>query len=215
MQKISDALKDIIRENTFFEFGLSNRILNLSQLAKFLQPLIESRLHRETQTSAIVMSLSRLQKNFEKNYPMKGDFEIENISIQSHLATLTFEKTPEIYEKINIAHNAIQKQNEYFLISESTSEITIMVDKKLAPTIAKIVENKPKYQNNNISSICVKFNENYSNIPGILYALMQKLTLQNINLIEIASTYTEFIFFVDNEDVYLSFETLHACFSKK
>ena len=90
-----------------------------------------------------------------------------------------------------------------------------MVDKKLAPTITKIVEKKTKYQNNNISSICVKFNKNYSNTPGLLYALMQKLTLQNINLIEIASTYSEFIFFIDNKDVYLSFETLHACFSKK
>ena len=215
MIKISDVVDKIIKQNSCLEFGMANRLLNLTQLAKFMQPIIESHLLREVKTSAIIMSLSRKQATVDKQMQAQKQFYIKNISIQSNLAVLSFDNTTKIQEKINTAYNVLHKQKEYFVFSESTTEISLMISNNQVETIKNIINTPPKYKNQTVSAISVKFDEESFKVPGLLAQLMQKLAFQNINIIEIASTFTEFIFFIDEKDVAITFETLHNCFSKK
>ncbi len=214
MIKISEAVTEIFRKNVFFEFGLSNRIMNLSQLAKFIHPLVESRLQREVQVSAITMNLSRMQDKLIKKIPKVEDFTVENISIQSNLVVFSMDKRPNIRAKMLKMAEKVNDESGYFVFSESTSEMTVVTDKSYISFVEKNLMDI-KYKNEKIASISVKFDEELFKMPGLLYALMQKLNLQNINLIEVASTYTEFIFFVEESDIYLAFETIHKCFGKK
>ena len=46
----------------------------------------------------------------------------------------------------------------------------------------------------------------------MLYMLLQRVTLQNVNLIEIISTYTEIVFYVDERDTQTVFDTLFQSF---
>ena len=78
----------------------------------------------------------------------------------------------------------------------------------------KITEN-PKFTNHEIASVNVKFDEKYLEVPGMLFLVLQKLTLQNINLIELASTCTEFILYIEEKNVRLAFNTLHQAFRRK
>lgn len=50
------------------------------------------------------------------------------------------------------------------------------------------------------TSIGVQFGEGYADVPGILYTLLQRVALQNVNLIEISSTYAEIAFYGDEAD---------------
>jgi len=93
MIKISDEIREIITGNPFLEFGMSYRLFNLTQLAKFIKPLIEVRTQKEVQHTAILMSLSRILKISEKVAPQINDFKIENIAINSNLTAMTFSKS--------------------------------------------------------------------------------------------------------------------------
>ena len=93
MIKISDEIREIITGNPFLEFGMSYRLFNLTQLAKFIKPLIEVRTQKEVQHTAILMSLSLILKISEKVAPQINDFKIENIAINSNLTTMTFSKS--------------------------------------------------------------------------------------------------------------------------
>ena len=74
MIKISDAVREILDGSTFLQFGLHHKLINLSQLARFLHPLVEARTKKEVQRSAIHMALSRIGKEFEELTPEAPSF---------------------------------------------------------------------------------------------------------------------------------------------
>jgi len=132
--------------------------------------------------------------------------------VQTNLATRTYEKRVKNHEQINLAYNAVQKQGQYFVYSESTSEITIFFNKKFTPIVENIVDDYPKYKNDNVTAVQVKFDEKFFYEPGLMYLIMQKMMLQNINIIDMSSTFTELIFFIEKDDLQLVFDTLRGCF---
>jgi hypothetical protein len=62
MRKISDALEAIVEGNPALAFGLHHRLLNLTKLARFLRPSVEAQTRKGVSDSAVLMSLSRLQR---------------------------------------------------------------------------------------------------------------------------------------------------------
>jgi uncharacterized protein (DUF2344 family) len=210
--KTSEALEQVVAGNPFLQFGLAHRLYNLSEMAKLIKPIVEVRLDKPIQKTALVTGLSRLQKKLQTDLPVESNFEIENLSVQTNLATATYEKRIKTHVQINLAYNAIQKQGEYFVYNESTSEITIFFHKKFTPIVENIVQATPKYLNKEVTAVKVKFDEKFFHEPGLVYLIMQKLMLQNINIIEFSSTFTELIYYIHKDDLQLVFDTLRSCF---
>lgn len=212
MLKISDHLKQLIQGSPLLNFGFNQRLFNLSKLARYLQTPLEARLQKNVQTSAITMNLSRLQKNVSSRVPDQTLFEVNNISVRNNLATLTYPLTPKIEEIVRKAEAELVK-NKYFTITQSTSEITICCDKDLLPALKqKLKHTKPKHENKALSALRVQFPETAAHTSGMIFFLVQTLTLQGINIVEIASTYTEIIFFVETSDIKFAFATIHDSF---
>lgn len=214
MLKISDAIRDILEKNHFFWFGIQHDVMNLAQLARFLRPLIEARTKKEISTQAIHMSLSRLQKNLKKLPGICKEelFEIEKINIQGNLCVFSYERNSQTHQEINKVLGCVQENGGYITISEGEGEITVIFDTIYRHEFEKRVSEKPKYTHEDVASIGVKFDEKYLKIPGLLYVILQKVSLQNINIIEIASTATEIIIYLYQKDAQLAFDTIYNSF---
>lgn len=213
MIKISDAIGQILRENAFLEFGFSQRIFNLTQLAQFIKPLIEARIQKEVQVPAVVMNLSRFQKTAAFAEAKNIDFKIKNIDIYSNLETATFFKDATIHDRVNDIFAKVRERKGFFGLSESSQEVTVFFPRNFSELVYSSVPNDlVRYKNSEITCVRVRFDEKYFGVPGLLYFLMQKIYLQGINVIEISSTYTELSFYLRKGDVKLAFETLHDSF---
>ncbi len=212
MLKISDALASIINANDFLKVGLSHRLFNLSQLARYLSPLVEARLKKEVKISAILMNLSRMQSFFERGYKLTKPFCIEKISVQANLFTVTFTKNLNLHRHANNYYKWIQRYKGFISISESTKEVTLITEMSFLERLPEYIPYEHLFLKKNITGIGLQFDPSYTKIPGFLYMVLQKTTLQGVNLIEVFSTYTEFMIFVDHEDSKLAFNTLYACF---
>lgn len=208
MIKISEAIMEIINGNAVLQYGFRYKLFNLSRLSAFIKPQIQARTKKEIRISAITMNLSRLQKRLSKYMPRQDEYKIENITTYSNLCTMTFTKTREIHSKINKFYEKIQTNKGYITISESANEITTIFESKFIKMAKDIIDEKPKFKKDNISAIGAKFNEKYVDIPGLIHYLVQHFMLQNINIIEISSTYTELFFYIDQNDTKLAFNTL-------
>ena len=212
MLKISDTLNDLLKEDQLLNFGLNHQLLNLSQTAKFIKPLIEARLQKEVQVPAIVTSLARYQKAMNKTQSVGIEYCIENLNIQSNLATLSFNKSNKVHERLDTCYQDVRKKKGYFALTEGTSQITLITERKYIDFIKETIQEKPIFQHQQISGVSVRFAKKYLDFPGLSYHLMQKLTMQNVNLVEYSSTCTEITFFVDDNQVSLAFETLRTSF---
>jgi aspartokinase len=212
MIKIPDSIRDIVTGNHFLQFGLSYRLFNLTQLAKYIQPLVETRCQKSVQSTAIVTALGRLQKNMMSEAPSEKKFTVDNISVKSGLATRTFYNRPEVRTAIHRLAEDVHKRQLFYQYTETTHEISLFYERSMSDTINKELSFETKYSNDRVACVGISFSEELFEQPGLLYVLMQRITLQNINLIDISSTFTEFNFFVRDEDVKIVFETLHDCF---
>jgi len=208
MIKISEAIMEIINKSSILQFGFHYKLFNISQLSAFIKPQIQARVKKDIKTSAIAMNISRLQKRFSKCVPRHDEYKIENITAYSNLCTMTFTKTREIHKKINKFYEKIQANKGYITISEGVNEITIIFEQRFIQQSKNIIDERPKSRKDNVAAIGVKFNEKYAEIPGLIHFLIQHFTIQNINIIEISSTYTELFFYIDQNNAKLAFDTL-------
>lgn len=215
MKKISDALKEIIDSNQFLAYGLHNKLVNLTQLAKYLKPLVETRTKKNLKSAtALLMMLSRLQKEYAKKTKPISKFKINNITAYSGLSIYTYLKSHSFLSQLSRLYAAVEHKNSYLTLGQGTDEITLIVNQSGAKELKKFIKDRPKHFSKDISALSVKFDEKYHHEPGLLYYLIQRVALQGINIKEIASTYTEIIFYVDEKDFKLIFDTIYNSFVK-
>lgn len=206
--RMSEVLDKMIENDPQLAFYMSNRLLNLSQFAKYVQPLLETQIGQSVKTSTITMALSRLQQKTIRKFD-KQQFRINRLSMVTELCTLSFNKTPSTHQKIQQLHNKAMAENVYFVLSETTFEVTIISKRSFIENSETPI---PKFAHMELSAIAVQFDPKYLSIPGVMASVMHKLSLQNVNLIEVASTCTEMIFYVDHSDLKLAFETVQDSF---
>ncbi len=215
MLKISDALREIVEGEPLLQFGLQHGLLNLSQVAAYIRPHIEVRTKKPLTRSAIVMSLSRLQRRIRKRMPPRQSYYIDQLTIQTHLCTYTFAKAKDVHRGVQKLYEIIQKRNGYMTLSEGTSEITIIIDRTFQPDVDALLGAKPTFHHGAIASVGIQFDEMFTReVPGFLYIILQQLMLQGINLIELSSTFTGLNLYLDEKDTKLAFETLYALFKR-
>lgn len=214
MIKISDVIRDLVQKNPYLSFGIANRLFNLTQLAQFLQPMVETRLKKEVRASAILMNLSRLQREKHKAIQAMRFFEIENITIQSNLMTATYYKNDRTEMQIEALNQEVRERNGYFGWSEGMNEVAIVFERRFAELRNGLITEEPKFENDAVSALVIKFPKQYADQPGFLYAVLRTLALHNINVVEAASTYSEFTVYIDRSDIQLAFESLEDTFSQ-
>ncbi len=210
--KLGDALKIMIDQNEFLRFGLHNRLLNLTQVARYLHPHIETRVGKDIATSAVVMALSRLQKESEERFPNASlPIVVKNISTHADLCVVSFLRTASVHAGLNRLHNQVQQERGYITFSEGVNEVSVILSAAHLPLVERLIDDSPAYTRKNVASIGIKFDVDQIESPGLFYSVFQELYFQKINVIEVASAGTELILYIDDSDVKLAFDTLYSC----
>ena len=214
MKRIKDAAITIIENNSVLHFGFYHRLLNLSQVARFLRPLIAARTRKEVSDSAVLMSLSRMQSTLSP--PVSTDKLVLNkINIHTGLCSLTVLKKPEIHSELGSIFSKVRRRGRFITVTEGINEITIILEDEDFELANQILSTPPGYVYRNIASVGVRFSDETIVNPGVIYQLIQQVALQKINIIEVASTATEFNVYLRSEDVRLAFDSIYQRFSKR
>lgn len=212
MLKILTALDIIIKDNRFLQAGLADRLFNLSQLARYLQPVVEARLKKDVKASAITMNLSRMQQEMEKTSSFRSSFRIEKLTVQAHLFAVTFPNIGPVRQAVQKFQRHVYKEGGFISVTQSSREITMITGQSFLEEMSSYISNKPISLETNITGIGVQFAPDYSQQPGFLHAVLQRVALQNINVVEVFSTYSEFSLFFAHEDSKLALDTLFSSF---
>lgn len=209
MRKVSDALRALVFENGLLKYGLHHRLINLSQLARHLQPQIQARLQKQIDLSAITMNLSRLQREVGSRVgELNESLHIVNIVVHSDLCVIAYTKVKELHGGINRLYNRVQKSNGYLTISEGVSEVTIITDQRNLRLAHELIPARISYKHENIAALGVKFDPEHLGTIGLFYLIFQQFYYQRINIIEIASAASELIIYLHEKDIQLAFDTL-------
>lgn len=212
MQKVADAVRQTIEKDGFLHFGLANGLLNLTKTAKFIHPLIETRAKKTVGVPAITMALSRLKLPKRKMNAQLKNVRVNSVNVTKGLAEITYEKTGATIHALKAVEETVRKANGHMALTFSASEITAICDVRYLDAIQKKTKEVPKAEIHDIVGVGVQFDEKYIQHSGMIYALIQQIAFQNINIVELSSTYTELVFYVHTKDMKLTFDTLYEQF---
>jgi aspartokinase len=215
MKKISHAVEAVVSGHPAIAFGLHHRLLNLTRLARYLRPGVAAQTHKDVSESAILMSLSRLQGRWARSrLQAMATLVLDKVSIVSGLCSVTLAKTRTTHAELHRVFTSIQERNGFITITEGLRETTVIVEEENFPLLRKALSSRPKIVNRNLASVGMTFSEKYLSVKGVLHQLLEQVALQNINVLEVASTATEFYIYVEEKDVEVAFSAIFHRFGR-
>lgn len=209
MISIADALSDIIKSYPLIEEGLSKGIINYSAFAREVKPQIEKKLYKSVKEGAIVMALKRISEKLPKN-GKKMHFSLTDLTVRSNLSEFTFANSETLPEKQKELLNKIASQRDVlFTFTQGIRETTFIASSEITSDIKKIFAAEQMRANiDNLSSITIRLPVEHVYEPGVDYQILKQIAWENINIVEIVSTYTELTIIFDKKDVDRAFSIL-------
>ncbi len=214
MITVTAALQELLEENDLIPFGVPFELINVSALARKLQPQVEAHIKKPVKHGTLVVCLTRIlaRSNFDENTP--PSVLLENFSIQSGLMAITYPKTPQTLRSLERIYQDIEfSQASFFAFTHGIGEITIVVQKRLFAKIQQAFKDQtPKFVVDNVGSLSVQFSEKYIKTPNVIFAILSAFASKRLNIVEVASTLTELTVILREDDLNLGLQQLRKRF---
>lgn len=212
MVTVPEVVEDIVKRSPFLEEGLSLGLINLSALARRIQPEVQERLWKDIQEGAIVMALKRLSQKIET----KGSRiepvlkKITDISVRSNLTEYAFQNSPTLFDRQRELISSLEgKANTFLTMTDGIHESSIFINQGLTGIVEKNFAGEHlRKKIENLSAITLILPEETAEIPGVYYSILKMLAFEGINFVEAVSSYTELTIFVDDKNVDRAFAVL-------
>lgn len=217
MINISDALEEIIQSYPFIEEGLSRSFINYSAFAREVKPQIEKRLYKSVKEGAIVMALKRISEGLSQKFTGIESINLADLTVRSNLCEITFQNSDTLPEKTRQLFGTITDQKDVICtLSEGVRETTFIISSELKEQVMKIFKTELLIAEiNSLSSITIRLPIEVVYIPGVYYRILKMLAWENINVVEVLSTYTELTIIIEDKNIDKAFSILRGFSSGK
>jgi hypothetical protein len=201
MIKIQPVVREIMLGEIEALFALTNGYMNMSSYAYQIRPYVERLTKKKVTIASLVVTLSRLRKEFKKERPLVHEVAITNITTKLPLAEIVYENTSKFFEDLESLHKNISiSREDFFTTNMSTTEVDIICSSNLASKVLKHFKMKPKIINHNLAAVGISFGPSVFGTPNTFFSLLSVTARARINIEELVSTPTEFIFIVAEKD---------------
>lgn len=211
MMKISDSVRTTVYGSETALAALAHGYLNLSAYAKSIRQDVEAATKKQVKTGTIVAALSRLAITLQEQPPLLPFVRIENLSVKSGLVEITFVKTKENRDRMQLLNrDPLFASADFFTTTQGMHEISIVAPRELRDRVRACFRGqKPKLILDRLAALTLRIGEEYISVPNVTYALVKHFALKRINIVEIVSTFTELTFILSQDDLDQAFSMMH------
>ena len=213
MVSISHVVEDIVKHRPYLSESLAAGIINVSSLARQLQPDVERKLRKEVNTGAIVMALNRLAPYLQVREQVQLNKLLSNmgdIILRSNLCDYTFKNSPTLLDcHIEVLKNLVKNDEIFYTMVQGVFETYLVISDAMETLIADFFKDELcLFKQGSLSSVTLKLPKGNSMQPGFYYTIMKELSWEGINLTEVISSTNEFTVVVDNSLIDKTFVVL-------
>ena len=213
MKTIASEVLAYVKSKPFLSSALSQGIINLTSLARQIQPEIENNLRKPAKNGAIVMALKRISENLEFLSTHKIVHVLKNlgdITVRSSLVDYCFEVSDTLLTcQAALLREIDQQKDVFYTSSRGVAEMNMIVSANIASEVENFFQQENRLDKvENLSSITVKLPMENVQIPGLYFFIFQRLSWEGVNINEVISTSNEFTIIVDEDAVNVAFEVI-------
>ena len=213
MKTIASQVSEYVKTKPYLSSALSQGIINLTSLARQIQPEIEKGLRKPARSGAIVMALKRISDNeeFLSTYRIVGVLRnLGDITVRSSLTDYCFKLSDSLLlAQAEFLSEIKEKKDIFYTSSRGVGESNIVVSSNLSSLLEEIFIREICHDKlDNLSAITVKLPTDNVKIPGIYYFIFQRLSWEGVNINQVISTSNEFTILMDEDSVNIAFEVI-------
>lgn len=212
MQRISDVVEQYVLETPLLEEHLSLGLINLSALARHLRPRVRKALLRPVSQASLVMALRRLEPRLAARTrpPQTRSSRPSDLTVRSNLVELTFHVSETIRGRHRRLLDRIARAEDAFVTyTQGATEVMLMVSAGLEKTVLEIFAGERLVAKvRGLSALVIRLAASSVQTPGVYYSILKRLAWQNLNVVDVVSTSTEFTIVVANDQVDQAFAAL-------
>ncbi len=213
MVSISHVVEDIVKHRPYLSESLAAGIINVSSLARQLQPDVEKALQKEVNTGAIVMALNRLAPYLQVREQVQLNKLLSNmgdIILRSNLCDYTFKNSPTLLDcHIEVLKNLVKNDEIFYTMVQGVFETNLVISDMMESLITDYFKDELcLFKQGGLSSVTLKLPKGNSMQAGFYYTIMKELSWEGINLTEVISSTNEFTVVVDNSLIDKTFVVL-------
>jgi len=215
MITISEIVKQTIQNKPFIEEALQQNILNLSSYARLLKPDIEKQLLKKVEVGAIIMALKRFKLAKQNTNNTTIFKHLPELILRSQLVEITYENSEELIEKVSkLFYPVTQTKNFFCTITQGVFETAIITNMSFYPHLQKMFrKEKIIAWLENLTAVTIRLPKENVQTPGVYYRILKALAWDNINVIDVVSTNTEFTILLQENEVERGFSAIKKIFS--
>jgi len=213
LKTIASQVSEYVKTKPYLSSALSQGIINLTSLARQIQPEIEKGLRKPARSGAIVMALKRISDNeeFLSTYRIVGVLRnLGDITVRSSLTDYCFKLSDSLLlAQSKFLSEIKEKKDIFYTSSRGVGESNIVVSSNLSSLLEEIFIREICHDKlDNLSAITVKLPIDNVKIPGIYYFIFQRLSWEGVNINQVISTSNEFTILMDEDSVNIAFEVI-------
>lgn len=213
MIKIADVVEELVRRSPFMTEALAEGLVNVSALARSLQPEVEKALAKPVKTGAIVMAINRMPVGelTHEDRRLRAFFQkLSDMSVRTNLLDYTFRNSDTLLERQAELLDLIRQSPQVFYsFSQGVSETTIVVEDVMEERLEQIFASERLLdKEQDLASITLMLPVENRSLFGLYYYILKDLAWYGINLVELISTSNEFTIIVQQADLDQAFSVL-------
>lgn len=211
MTTVPNITKEVIDRSTYLKDAMAADLINLSSLARKIRPEIEERLVKDVSEASVVMALKRYSAELRYNPENKVDFakHYGDITLKSGLFESTYTNSPTLYKTISKLMSEID--NKYYLtFVKGVWQTTLIASDELREKVEKALSHE-RFETSfdELTAITVKLHDGHIEQPGLISHVLNILSWEGVNIIEVVSTWDELTLILKNKQVELAFGILN------
>ena len=216
---VSDAVRELLGELTFLRAAVDYDLLNYSAVARFLQPVISSKIGGEASEEAIAIAVRRYVEA-SKGAQLKQSRLLDavrgaKITLRTDMCMLEVAQWQEsnFLDKMRSIFSEVDfKAGEKFYVITRSTTLFLICNSRFLPVIESsiLLPARISWKEQNLSIITINVQFTNFDIPGILQFFTQQFEMAGINIIDVFTTRGKMSFIFHQKDAARAYERVSA-----
>lgn len=212
MLSIATKVERIVMESSFLTEGLGRGLINLSELARQLQPQLENDLWKPVGQAAVVMALRRVTERLPtvRHSEIVLAHKTGELTTRTELTEFTFRQSEGTHEcHRQLLALAEPMRGAFVTVTRGVNEVMVICSRQLTAAVEQaFVGERLMARLENLNAVTLHLNPSTSRTPGIYHAILKQLAWDKINLVNMICTYTELTILLEQNQTGAAFSVL-------
>ena len=212
MSSIAARVEQVVIESAFLTEGMVRGLINLSELARQLQPQLEKEMWKPVGQAAVVMALTRLAVKLQQREHVEAGLlpQMAELTTRSELTEFTYRSSATSREcQGKLLAMAESHPGVYVTVTQGLHEVLIIVGRPLVDAVENCFMAESLLSRlEKVSALTLRLDPVARSTPGIYHAILKKLALVKVNVVDMICTYSELTIVLERSQVGLAFSVL-------